>query len=576
MAERAVAKFHGKRWPLVTVPALAAIGVVAGAALAQKPPEAFVVVPARDAVIDFVHRNGGSGAKEMIETMGSGVAIADFDNDGLPDIFFVNGAAVPSLKKESASFSNRLYRNVGGFRFVDVTERAGLAGSGYGMGVAVGDYNNDGFEDLYVTGFGHNQLFRNRGDGTFEDVTSRAGVGGGGWSTSAAFVDYDRDGFLDLAVARYVRYTVGTGPYCGDKSRGWRSYCLPDQFLPSSLVLYHNNGDGTFSDTTEKAGLGGVKVNGLGIRILDVDGDGWPDIVVASDRTQNLLFHNVHGRFEEIGTTAGLGYSNDGVARAGMGIDAADVDGDGRPDIAIANFESEGTALLMNQGGLSFRDEAGSRGLLEPTFPFVGFGLRFFDFDNDGMPDLMVANGHVLDDIARYRHDMTWAQPVLLLHNNQGKFVPAPVHGADGQPLRLVGRGLATGDLTNSGRVDVVITQNDGPPILLRNRGGQGNHSILLRIIGTRSNRDGFGTRVAATIDGRIWTSEVTASGSYLSSSDPRVLIGMGPSRQVQNLKLNWPSGIRQEIRGLEAGYLYTIRERQGVTRPEAAKKLNP
>jgi enediyne biosynthesis protein E4 len=576
MAQRGVPHCRKRGWRSATVGVVAVLGVAGGSVFSQEQPDAFVVVNSRDTGIDFVHRNGGTGAKEMIETMGSGCAIADFDNDGLPDIFFVNGAAVPSLKKDNAAFSNRLYRNLGNFHFVDVTDKAGLAGSGYGMGVAVGDYNNDGFEDIYVTGFEHNQLFRNRGNGTFEDVTAKAGVAGGGWSTSAAFVDYDRDGLLDLVVARYVQYTIGTGPYCGDKARGWSSYCLPDQFLPSSLLLYHNNGNGTFSDVTDQAGLGGIKVNALGIRIVDLDGDGWPDIVVASDRTRNLLFHNREGRFEEIGTTAGVGYSNDGVARAGMGIDAADVNGEGRPDIAITNFESEGTALFMNQGGLSFRDEAGLRGLLEPTFPFVGFGLRLFDFDNDGFPDLMVTSGHVLDDIARYRHDMTWPQPVLLLHNNDGRFVPVPVHGPDGQPLKLVGRGLATGDLTNSGRLDAVISQNDGPPVLLRNEAGRDKNSISLRLIGARSNRDGFGTRVEAKVDGRVWISEVTPSGSYMSSSDPRVVIGMGTASQVQTLKLSWPSGTRQELRALAAGYIYTIREQQGLSRPESAKKFGP
>jgi hypothetical protein len=544
--------------------------------VAKKAPGVFVQLDNNLTGIHFLHRNGGTGAKEMFETMGSGCAIIDFDNDGLPDIFFVNGAAIPSLQKDDTRFSNRLYRNLGNFQFVDVTEKAAVGGKGYGMGVAVGDYNNDGFEDLYVTGFGSNQLLRNRGDGTFEDVTAKAGVAGGGWSTSAAFVDYDRDGLLDLIVARYVQYSVGAGPYCGDKERGWRSYCLPDQFRPSTLLLYHNNGDGTFSDVTHQTGLDGIGVNGLGIRIVDVDNDGWPDILVASDRTRNLFFHNIKGRFEEIAVPAGLGFSNDGMARAGMGIDAADIDGDGRPDVAISNFESEGIALFMNQGSLSFRDEAGPRGLLEPSFRLVGFGLHFFDYDNDGTPDLIMTSGHVLDDIDRYRHDMTWTQPLLLLHNAQGKFSVAPILDSGQPPLALVGRGLAVGDLNNDGSLDVVISQNDGRAVLLRNLTGQAENSVVIKLVGVRSNRDGFGTRVEARIAGQPWTSEVTPSGSYLSSSDPRVHIGMGAAKQIFSIKLYWPSGTIEQLKALDAGYLFTVREKSGLAQPESKIALRP
>jgi enediyne biosynthesis protein E4 len=534
--------------------------------VAQKGVGPFVELEAGNTGIDFRYRNGASGMKEMIETMGSGCAIFDFDNDGRPDVFFVNGAAVPSLQKTDPTFSNRLYRNLGNFRFVDVTDKAGVQGKGYGMGVAVGDYDNDGFEDLYVTGVGSNQLLRNRGDGTFEDVTAKAGVAGGGWSMSAAFFDYDRDGLLDLIVTRYVQYTVGTGPYCGDTARGWRSYCLPDRFAPSTLLLYHNNGDGTFSDVTHQAGLDAVRVNGLGVRIVDLDEDGWPDILVASDRTRNLLLHNKQGHFEEIGVPAGVAYSNDGVARAGMGVDTADVDHGGYPDIAITNFESEGLALFKNQGSLSFRDESGSRGVLEATFNWVGFGVKFLDYDNDGMPDLLLTNGHVLDDIDRYRHSMTWAQPIVLLHNSDGKFTPVPLLGPNEKPENRVGRGLAVGDLNNDGSIDAIVTTNNGRPIVLRNEARQPGHSILLKLIGTRSNRDGFGTRIEIHDAMGVRILEAGASGSYLSSSDPRVHIGLGKETRVPEVTLFWPSGTIQRLQNLESDYLYTIRETPGFS----------
>ena len=351
--------------------------------------------------ISFREHNGAKGAKELIETFTSGCGLLDYDNDGLQDIYFVNGAALPSLRKEGPEYKNRLYRNVGNFKFVDVTESAHAEGRGYGMGVAVGDYDNDGFPDLYITNFGQNQLLHNRRDGTFEDVTEKAGVGGGGWSTSAAFFDYDRDGYLDLFVARYVEYELGKHPPCG-RERGLLSYCLPDLFQPTTALLFHNNHDGTFTDVSHAAGIDRVKGRGLGVTIGDYDGDGWPDIFVANDRGRNFLFHNKgDGTFEEVGLPAGIAYSMDGMARAGMGTDFGDYDQDGWLDILVNNFQAEGTALFHNSNGQFFTDVGGQVGLHDPSYPYVVFGGKFVDYDNDGLLDIFAVSGHTQDDVER-------------------------------------------------------------------------------------------------------------------------------------------------------------------------------
>lgn len=522
--------------------------------------------------ITFRHHNGSTGEKEMIETMGSGCALLDYDNDGKLDIYFISGASLPSLRKENPRYFNRLYRNLGDFIFADVTVAANVQGHGYGMGVAAADYDNDGFIDLYLTNFGRNQLFHNRGDGTFVDVTDKAGVGAAGWSTSAAFFDYDRDGYLDLFVCRYVEYELGKQTPCGDPRRGLRSYCLPDKFQATSCILFRNSRDGTFSDVSQAKGIGQIKGKGLGVVMVDVNQDGWMDIFVANDRTRNFLFLNNRGlHFAEVGTVSGVGYSVNGAARAGMGVDSGDFDQDGLPDILVTNFEAEGIALFRNEGSNFFQDESGKRGLLEASFPYVGFGAKFIDYENDGQLDIFAVNGHVLDDISSYQDHLTYPQPKLLFQNIGGYF--SLVNESDGGALatKSVGRGAAFGDMDNDGDMDVVINNNGSPPEFLRNNLDNGNRSMLLKLRGTKSNRDGIGTRVEVRHGNKVQMLEAKGGASYLSHNDLRVHVGLGKANLIDELVLYWPSGKVQRIRKLVAGHLYSISESADVT---SAKKL--
>jgi hypothetical protein len=532
---------------------VAALVAVAAAVETSRPESPFCVMPPDHTGIRFHHRNGAQGQKQMIEIMGSGVALFDYNGDGRLDVFFVNSALLPSLQKTDETYRNRLYRNDGGFRFTDVTESAGVGGTGYGMGAAAGDYDNDGQIDLYVTQVGHNQLLHDLGNGHFEDVTEAAHVAAGGWSTSAAFLDYDRDGYLDLFVARYLVYPVNKHAGCGDRSRGIRSYCLPDQFQPSTNLLFHNNRDGTFTDVSEKSGISSFRGKALGVAVADLDGDGWPDLVVTNDRMPNALFRNRRdGTFQEIGMKSGIAYSSDGIARAGMGVDVGDFDGDGKPDIIISNFEAEGIALFHSQASM-FEDESGMRGLYEPSYKFVGFGLKFLDYDNDGWPDIFSINGHVLDDIGRYRPGSSFEEPKLIFHNRGGHFEPLVSSGDLAR--RFVGRGAAFGDLNNDGWIDAVVSNNNQIPEVIANQHkGNSNQSVLLTFQGAESNRDGLGTRAVARIGSHSRSYEVSGSGSYLSQSDTRLHIGLGVARKIDELEIFWPSGQHTVLQNLPAG----------------------
>ncbi len=507
--------------------------------------------------LDFHHFTGATGKFYLPEIMGSGVALLDYDGDGDLDVFFVQGAPLdpgaPLVFPPPAGFKpgNRLFRNLlketGKLRFVDVTEQAGLASTGYGMGVAVADYNNDGHPDLYVTNFGSNVLYRNNGNGTFTDVTSDAGLAAGGWSTSASWFDYDQDGLLDLYVARYLDFTVRGNKDCFTPA-GERDYCSPKAYKGLAGKLYRNLGNGKFEDVTQITGVGAVSAPGLGVRAADFNGDGRPDLYVANDGEANLLWLNSGGgTFREAALLAGAAYSADGVARAGMGLAVGDFDASGNQSIFVTNLTREGATLYRNSGNAQFSDSTMQFGLYLPTVPFTGFGTEWFDYDNDGRPDLFIANGAVTMVEALRGEPYPYHQRNLLLHNEGARF--RDVSAEAGAPFALseVGRGAAFGDIDNNGTLDIVVANNNGPARLLLNETKSPNHWLALRLGGVKSNRDAIGARVVAQRTGHPpLVAEVHTGGSYLSSNDPRIHFGVGDATAV-SIRIEWPSGIREE-----------------------------
>ncbi len=511
--------------------------------------------------------------KYLLETMGSGVALFDYDNDGLLDLFFVNGATLddPTPKgsipaKRSPKEWNRLYHQRKDGVFEDVTEKAGLQGMGYGMGVAVGDYDNDGYEDLYVTGYGGNHLYHNNGHGAFTDVTIPSHTGGDptpgfGWSTSAAWVDLDNDGLLDLVVLRYVQWDFDD-PWCGEHKEGYRAYCHPDLFPPISPLVYRNNGNGTFTEVAAKTGLA-VPAKGLGIAIADYDRDGLIDLAIANDSMPEFLYHNLgQSKFEEVGLASGIAVDGNGRTYAGMGIDFEDYDNDGLPDLVVTNLANQMYALYRNSGDGSFSYNTHVAGLARMTLLHSGWGIRFLDYDNDGLKDLLIAQGHDLDTVELSYPQIQYKESPLLARN-MGNGVFSDVSAQSGAVFsqRWVGRGLAIGDLNNDGRLDAVFTANGGPASILRNDTLTGNHWITLLLVGHKSNRDAIGAQIKVTTSRGSQYSTVTTAGSYLSSSDKRAHFGLGPDSIVKSIEIRWPSGIRQTLTNVKADAILTIDE---------------
>src|SRR3989449_1287483 len=514
--------------------------------------------------IDFEHANSATSNKYLLETMGGGVALLDYDNDGRLDVFFTNGAKLddpmaPGQRpdKSDRRYWNRLYHQKSDGAFEDVTEKAGLAGMSqglYGMGAAVGDYDNDGFEALYVTSYGGNTLYHNNGDGTFSDVTARAGVGASGWSASAGFFDADNDGRLDLFVTRYVDWTFQPNRYCGEKKPGYRAYCHPDNYDAVTNLLYHNNGDGTFTDVSARAGIAAASGKGLGVAFADYDDDGFPDVFVANDSVQSFLFHNNgNGTVTELGLLAGAGFNEDGKTFAGMGVDFADYDNDGRPDLVVTDLSNERYRLFRQGADGSFQDVTHVSGVGAATLLFAGWSTRFFDYDNDGWKDIFVAQGHVMDTIEKTSPNLKYLQPPLLLRNESGRFVR--VLPGEAFQREWAGRGAAFGDIDNDGDVDVVVSSVGQRALVLRNDGGNRRNWLGIRTVGRKSNRDGIGCRVkVVSASGFPQYFTVNTAMGYLSASDKRLLVGLGDDSSARLVEIRWPSGTVQRLGNGAAG----------------------
>jgi enediyne biosynthesis protein E4 len=523
---------------------------------------------AQKAGVHFVVENCPTPEKHQPETMPAGIALFDYDGDGLLDIYLVNGAEMPSLKKTSPKYYNRLFHNNGDGTFTDVSERAGVTGAGYGMGAAVGDYDNDGHPDLFLANVNGNQLFHNNGDGTFTDVTAKAGLGGGlydghkMWSIAAGWFDYNNDGLLDLFVANYCQWDPHFEPVCmGLNGRG---YCHPGSFGPLPNTLYRNNGDGTFTDVSEETGISKVLGKGMGVVFADYNGDGFLDVFVANDNSPNLLFRNIGGkRFEEVGFEAGVAFNDEGAALAGMGADFRDLNNDGLPDLWHTAIENETFPLFMNEGKGMFRNGGQQSLLANLTRLMSGWSNGIVDLDNDGWKDLVVARSNVLDNIEQISRHFNYAEPNSVFRNlGNGQFDNVSATAGPDFTRPAPHRGLAYGDLFNDGRMDLVVSALGAPVKIFRNVTATSNHWILLKLVGTKSNRMGIGAQIRIkTDDGRTIYNEATTSTGYAASSDPRVHFGLGRSRVIREIEVRWPSGMRQLLHDVTADRILEVTE---------------
>jgi len=542
-------------------------------AQAPKSAESATGITFRDitqrAGIHFVHNNGAFGKKYLPETMGPGVAFIDYDDDGWPDIFLVNGSDWPGHASKRST--PKLYHNNHDGTFTDVTHKAGLDIEIFGMGVAVGDYDNDGYDDLFITAMGQSRLFHNNGNGTFTDVTQKAGLmGSKEFSTSAAWVDYDKDGKLDLVVGNYVQWSLDSDLYCTLDGKS-KSYCTPESYKGTAVRLWHNRGDGTFEDVTKKAGLGDSTSKTLGIAVLDYDNDGWPDLLFSNDTQPNKLYrNNGNGTFTEKAVVAGVAFSEDGVARAGMGVDAVDYDRSGATSLLITNFSNQMLSLYHNEGRGLFVDEAPRSEIGRATLLTLGFGCFFFDYDLDGWPDILIANGHIDSDIQRVQPNVKYAMPPHLFRNvGKGDFVEVTRSLGAAFAAPRVGRGAAYADIGNRGRLDILLSTNGGPVYLFQNEASgtaATNKSLRVKLVGTKSDRDGIGAVVKLTAGGD-WQSQMLRSGSsYLSASELVLTFGLAQHDHADTVEIRWPSEQVEKLASVPAGQIITVTEGKGIT----------